>query len=342
MRLFKKSPNGTMRFYDIESIPAEKGYHTQWGTISGVVTEKYIPVYANMSGRTVDTQIELEMHSKINKMLDSGYKATIEEAEQSQSNQLDLARPMLAKKYDDTKPVDYGSVIQYKYDGHRCLIHNDGERIRAYSRRGVLIDNIGHITEGLDIPEGATLDGELYLHGASLQRIHSLIKRKQERTKDLKYIVYDQIEDKPYITRLNGLSLYNICNIHIELAPSVSYYGGVSIKDRLDEAIKLGYEGLIIRFGIQGYQCGKRSNSLIKVKRWMDDVFTVIDVFESKDGWAVLDFGEFSASAPGTIEEKEEILDNADYYIGQEARVEYAKLTKAGVPFHPVVTNFIE
>ena len=74
-----------------------------------------------------------------------------------------------------------------------------------------------------------------------------------------------------------------------------------------------------------------------------DDEFLILNIEESKDGWARLVLeahnGEsFTASAPGTMGDKYEIMDNADKYIGQYVNVKFANLTKDGLPFHPIAT----
>ena len=101
----------------------------------------------------------------------------------------------------------------------------------------------------------------------------------------------------------------------------------------------------MLRTNDRGYEPGKRSSQILKAKRWLDSEFCVVDITASADGWAILHcanpFGPtFKVSAPGTIQQKTEVLNNKDLYIGRCVTVEYADLTKDRVPFHPVALNW--
>jgi ATP-dependent DNA ligase len=101
------------------------------------------------------------------------------------------------------------------------------------------------------------------------------------------------------------------------------------------------YEGTIIRHTSAGYEDGKRSRSLLKLKDWNDEEFVVTDILESKDGWARLvcvqnNGTTFSVSAPGTMTDKEEVWNNKENYIGRLITVEFAYRTEEGIPFHPI------
>ena len=58
-------------------------------------------VQRNNSGRTLEEQVELEMQSRINRMLDKGYKRTREEALQGATNQMGMLSPMLAQSLNN-------------------------------------------------------------------------------------------------------------------------------------------------------------------------------------------------------------------------------------------------
>ena len=336
MMYYKLGAKGLVQY---EIFPFEDGYMSVWGKVGGVQQEKFTEVFENESGRTHSMQVKLEIASKVKRMKDRGYKDTKEEAMKGATTQDGYHRPMLAAKYDDS-PIPHEAHIQYKYDGHRCLMYNDGDKIVAYSRGGQEIMTVQHIKNTIAIPYGCTLDGELYVHGASLQGITSLIKRHQADCIKLKYMVYDSVLHKPFSERFAFLESLQL-GPHAEIAPTWKA-GDIHIKQSLDGAIIDGYEGLMIRHDGVPYETGKRSKSLVKVKSWLDEEFIIRDIEESADGWAVLVFDNFSATAPGTIEEKTEILEDAELYIGQKARVEYSKLTNGGVPFHPVVTNLVD
>jgi ATP-dependent DNA ligase len=318
------------------------------GQANGAMQIKTEVVEVNQSGRDLEAQVALRMQSRVNKQIDKGYCASIEEAEASKGlNASKLLRPMLAKKFRDVNNIDFNDAwLQYKYNGHRCLITNiDGELV-AYSRNGKPITSIDHILSGLSIPEGMTIDGELYHHGTSLQTIGSWIKRNQPESKKLQYIGYDVILNTNYAKRLDILHKHIGSSENVIIAPSQACHDDLIIKDRLTDAINSGYEGLMLRQNKYAYAAGSRSQSLIKVKKCLDQEFLVLNVLAAKDAWGILEClapsGDrtFRVSAPGTIDNKRHILYNRQDYIGKYITVEFFEWTNDGIPFHPVATNW--
>jgi DNA ligase-1 len=262
-----------------------------------------------------------------------------------------LAHPIEKVPKAESLLLRHGGFVQRKYDGHRCLItRRDGE-IYAYTRKGKVITTIGHVIADVDrwLPEGATLDGELYIHGRSLQSLSSLIKAKQPDSELLRYHWYDVMVDEPFDHRLDLMEhwVVSVQDPRIELVPTHAVRS-------MDEARRLfadfraaGYEGAMLRLPIAGYEDAKRSDQLLKMKAWQDEEVTVIGCAPSKDGWAVLrckrDSGEeFDTSAPGSVAEKTEVLNNFSKYMGRRLTVEYANLTADGLPFHCVALRWHE
>ena len=77
--LHKISPNGAHLLWSIEKHLGSQ-LVIYWGQHGGAVQSKIDQVHANLSGRTIDEQMELEMQSRINSQLDKGYRYTLEEA----------------------------------------------------------------------------------------------------------------------------------------------------------------------------------------------------------------------------------------------------------------------
>lgn len=341
--LYKRDHRGNLRFW---SITDEGGGELtiEFGQVGGETQVQTEYVEEN-TVRDIEEQTESRIRSRINKKLDKGYVYDQELAKKkADRNILGFRKPMLAAKFSNIREdIDYdSSYFQYKYDGHRCLITNDGGSLIAYTRNGKLIDTIDHILTGLKIPEGETIDGELYAHGAKLQSISSWVKRYQENTLKLRYHCYDVVSDGNYSDRLDMLKSFQMGPC-AEIVPTFSYNN--SVKIMLVDSISKGYEGLIIRPDGFGYEDGKRSKGLIKVKQFLDDEFRVVSISESKDNWAILNCAmengtQFSVSAPGTIGFKTYIKDHPNEFIGKYVKVEYSGLTAAGKPFHPVAIMF--
>jgi DNA ligase-1 len=228
------------------------------------------------------------------------------------------------------------------------LVEKRNGKLYAYSRQGKPITSVPHIMASLeDMPEGTILDGELYHHGTALQTIASWVKRDQPESANLTYVIYDQITDEPFIRRYSKLRALGVDRDSTTLAPTVDVKNtpDFTVSSYLEQALSRKFEGLIIRHGKTGYEVGYRSQSLVKVKEVQDAEFKCIDVNPSKDNWGILtvltdDGKEFGVSAPGTIEQKRDVLYNADKYLGKYVTVEYSQLTKDGIPFHPVAVRW--
>jgi len=356
--LYKQDAAGRIRLWRISN---DDGLILrESGLVDGdkVETEDYID--EGKAGRSVEEQIDLFMSSKAKKKIDAGYVYSLQEAKENKpTNALGLTKPMLAKRIDRVRldKINFNSaVVQRKYDGHRCMVSWVDGRAFAYSKNGKELTAITEILHSLNCLSlgfnGATLDGELYCHGKSLQKIGSLAKKRQPETSDLVYVIYDVVSDKGYYDRMEMLKhMYAFYNDfeNVTGAPSIpcDNFSLENLYKIRDEQIDLGYEGLIVRIDGTGYEDGKRSTNLLKVKKCMDSEFLVKDVIASKDGWGILvciaDNGStFTASAPGTHLQKEECLRNKQNYIGKLITLEYANLTDDGIPFHPVAKNWRE
>lgn len=342
-KLYAMDNKNKLRYWEIYS--RENIIEIEYGVVGGQPIHEQEIVACGLAGRTIAEQVASRVNSRINKKLDSGYVNDIEKARTTKrTNALGFEKPMLAQPHNKIKELNFDTnYIQYKYDGHRCLIKNDGGELVAYSRNGKVIDTIDHIFEDLKerIPEGLTLDGELYIHGIPLQKITSLVKRKQEETALLTYQCYDVMLERSYSERYeiireiipNGLrSVYKAYTDFVK--------GEFNIKPLLKAAREKGYEGLILRPEGHNYEAGKRSKGLIKVKEWFDDEFAVIKITKGVNSQAILHLEingkPFRVTAPGTNREKVLVAQTPELFLGKSVTVQYANLTTDGIPFHPV------
>lgn len=352
LKLYKMSP-ATKQIQEWEIGQQNSVVVIRYGQQNGLIQVKTETVLVGKGGRTLQQQIIHRMKSRVRKQLDKGYKISVKEAiNKVGTNALGFFRPMLALNLHKVNTVNWeNTVAQYKYDGHRCLVLKLGGKLIAYSRQGKIITTISHILDDIDLPEGTTIDGELYYHGESLQVLSSWIKRKQENTKKLKYIIYDVVSKNTYIDRLNWL-LNAPDSIANRIAPSIYMLEQNDIYPIFTEAKQQNYEGIIVRQNNKGYGAGERCSSLIKIKQLpgmelIEKEFLVLDVLPSKDGWGILKCLinselSFNIPAPGTMEQKTEILTNKQKYIGRYVTVEFPQYTDDGKPFHAVALRFKE
>lgn len=312
------------------------------------------PITINGSGRNIHQQLALEINSRIKRQMDKGYKTTRDLALLGSTNQLGLLNPMLAQKLVDVRlrGSDFdGAYVQPKYDGHRCLITKQGGEMLAYSRRGKAITTVPDILEDCNewMQDGDTLDGELYCHGEKLQTIASWIKRDQPETKKLVYKWYDMVLNVPYAHRHRMMvDLFaNAKNPRIMLTPTHRVSAMSQVYEFFRRCRAGGFEGAMLRLSRAGYEDNKRSDQLLKIKEREDGEVTVLGGRPAANGGAILrvrtDWGvELDVSAPGTLPEKQRVLEQISSYVGRRLTIEYAMLTADKVPFHCVATRWRE
>lgn len=384
--LISRDSKGKIRVANIfyEYNEKEKNYviHRHTWQFGGKVTiQPDITITKGKSSRDIHEQVELEYNSKVNKYKDKGYKEIDIQPEQATQEQLDAVlpkdatdsngnvKPMLAKDYHKVaasvleKNSWYGSR---KIDGTRCLMFLKDGKISTSSRGGNDYDfATTHIRENPKVIEffnkhpDIILDGELYLHGLSLQCISGIVRQQQDtdRSNILQYYVYDVVEPKlTFSERLKildsikeelGLSFNpnaDLSNsVPIQMVPQEVVEGWSAIKKLHDKYVAEGFEGLVIRNPDKLYGIGKRSNDMLKIKEYMEDEFEIIDymdglrpedmVFQcqTKDGKM------FEAKPVGPRELKYKYIDDIDNIIGKMATVKFFSYSADGIPTQPVL-----
>lgn len=233
------------------------------------------------------------------------------------------------------------------------------------------------------------LDGELYSHGTKLQDITHLVRSGKDSKLD--YYIYDccilahvgissdratsdvyrarheivkramrYMGYQPKVRTLERFSERAIPEIgrHVEIwsAPMTSETGGWAATDK---AIALGFEGGMMKCNNGVYTAGGRSMDLLKMKRFIDEEFEIVDVTRGDDYKAngkraipqalfqlKIVVGSiaytFETAAPGTKEEKAEAWRNRKDYIGKILTVKHSGYTKKGIPVHAVAMRIRE
>jgi len=289
---------------------------------------------------TAVEQAEQEAQSKIETKMSTGYFDSIEDAEGS-----DVILPMLAKSYDkEAHKIEWPCFAQPKLDGMRALGYSD----KFISRKGKEILNMDHILEDLaKIKLNAPLDGELYAHGKSFQENMRLIKKyRPGETEDVKYHVYDYADsDMSFHQRL--IVLHKLSEMfgpfkHIELVPTMAIVDEIQLKTLHGKALKMGYEGTILRWGDAGYKSKSRSSNLLKYKDFQDLACIIVDVVPSikrpEQGQFICKHNgvEFGCGMKFSHEEREKILINASDYCGETAEIRFFEYSEDGIPRFPV------
>jgi DNA ligase-1 len=191
------------------------------------------------------------------------------------------------------------------------------------------------------------LDGELFSSEISFNTLNGLIKRVKVNDEDIKnrlkikYHLYDVIEDTGYEIRSKAIPNFSTDNI---LVVPTTYIIATdeNIKKYLEQFLSESHEGLMIRqLGI-GYE-SKRTWQLVKVKIFEDSEYELIDFTEDVRGGFVgafvmkmKDGRTFNAGASGqSVEERTEMWNNKDEYLGKMATIEYFGVSEYGIPRFP-------
>ena len=269
----------------------------------------------------------------------------------------------LADKYEP-KLVDWkdGWYVSRKIDGARCvaIVDSNGDAT-FYSRTGKEFDTLGVVANGIKNLgiTNVVFDGELCLvdddGNEDFQGVMKQLKKKDHTIPNPSFKIFDMIthdefyskkgeKNRPYSIRYNNLREVmrdNTC-------ACLSVLGQELIKDddHFAEWTKrgndYGWEGVMLRAD-EPYK-GKRSKDLLKVKKFFDDEYEVIDT-EMGDFRYVKDSAEWEETMLScvmiqhknnivrvgsgfTIEQRQEFYQDPSKILGKIILVQYFEETE--------------
>lgn len=352
------------------------------GQFGGKITEQPQKVIEQGKvKRSVLQQAELEYNSLVKKSMDKGYKKLSDLTKTKFSDitaeELDTIvprlktdangeiKPQLAKSYTDCTPNIFEKPMwcSRKLDGVRCMMRYDQENevIKTISRGGKDYDAATtHLRENETLIElfkkypDLILDGELYYHGWSLQKISGTCRLQnwEERCGKIEYWIYDFVDDtKTFNVRLDSLmdfESYFENESQIVIVEHKLLTGWANVKKYHDKFVNEGFEGLVARKSDKKYAPGKRNSDWIKVKDYKDSEFEIVGIEEGlrdEDMCFTLKTNKgkiFKAKPIGPRELKYEYLDNWQDYVGKMATVKYFAMSEDGIPTQPVLKSIRE
>jgi DNA ligase 1 len=286
------------------------------------------------------------MNSKVEQKLTEGYFKTKEEAEEET-----VILPMLAKSYNDhSSKIDWNTCvyIQPKLDGMRCLAIIKNGQVTLKSRDGKVIENMMHIVQELTGLEDQILDGELYAHELSFQENMKLIKKyRPNETENIKYHVYDWVDNTNFINRYEKLqTLIESNNFeHVLLVSTRELNDEAELSTAHSSNLYDKYEGSIIRHGSKPYGMDKRCDSLLKYKDFQDIDAKLIDIepAEQRPEWGVpvLEYNgkTFRSGIRMSHDDRKDMLINKQDYLGKTAEIRFFEFTDDGLPRFPVMVG---
>lgn len=324
------------------------------GSENGKMQTKCENIQGKNIGRSNETspaqQANLEAESRYKKQLDKGYRPTKEELVE-----LPLL-PMLAADYlKQGHRIEYPCFGSPKMDGVRCLAIRHTDSVELKSRGGKQYV-VPHIQQQLlpIMKEGDVWDGELYIHGKYLEEIVSAVKKYNELTPEIEFIIFDMVKDEAYENRLISMQALRRYTLSCVEAPSIDVLEFCELLDETHmkqmhkEYVDRGYEGCMLRNFEGKYESGKRSADLQKYKEFSDAEFQIVDVVPDKDGGAI--FVVQNLFAPnqfnvvgGSHEERKCWLEEKESLIGKSITVKYQTLYKdTKIPQFPTLVAFRE
>jgi ATP-dependent DNA ligase len=340
----------------------------EYGYVSGKMTKstKKITSGKNIGKRNETTHFEqaiLEAQSKWKKKTEQEFSENdVKPTNVSSENVLDCENvvfPMLASDFQKFKhKITYPVYIQPKLDGYRMIFNSKNKSCN--SRQGKSFDAIKRTSlykELISIKEIVILDGELYQHGGIFEHLGMLRKKKldesdYEKLEQIEYHVYDYIDEtKTYTERLDFLKTFFNKNPfqHIRFVETRTVSTENELKDQHLDFVKDSYEGSIVRTASGKYRCKARSQDLLKFKDFVDSEYKIIgftreqDTASNKDliVWVCVNENgdKFNVRPKGTREERNELYQRGNEFIGQQIHVKYFELTDSGIPRFPTTKS---
>ncbi len=318
-------------------------------------------IYDGKVNRTTEEQVKLQFDSIVNKLKDKGYKLTEQEATENKGTDASgVPKPMLCldpKKKGSEFWTANEWMVSRKIDGGRCLIGMMDDEVVAISRQGkdysvsarFIIQELASYGVFNKLNDGEFLDGELYIHGRSLQSISGLMRKQEpmDEHQALQYHIYDLLAKGDFKYRHYRIHCDLFDGVHGESFKLVSHKPAKTyeeIKALHDEFVMEGYEGAIARNVTSEYLVGGRDARMVKIKAFQDAEYKIIGYEEGKRGLVDLtytmdagDKGTFNAKPMGV--EGCELKTQPEKFVGEMATIRFFNFTERGVPFLPVLTS---
>lgn len=356
-KLYKKDETGKIRYWYMQQM--DGGYRSVAGILGREDSSQQVSNWSiaepknlgKVNETTSTEQAALIIMSTYRIRQEQGYAETVEASGKK------FFQPMLAAKYfalNQKKRDDLFKdhvYIQPKLDGQRCIVTAEG----MFSRHGKEIISAPHIYESLKpvfakYPD-LILDGELYNHDLNddFNKLMSLVRKSKPTEEDpkeskekIQYWIYDLPScNENFHTRNWELTRLFIdearyFNKHCVCVETHLVTSDEEVQHRLEEYLDHGFEGAIVRLN-KPYE-NKRTNSLLKVKKFEDGEFPILAIEEGrgnlagKAGRIIVDFNgkAVSSGLKFSHDEAKRIWDQRERLIGKLATVRYFNVTEDG------------
>jgi DNA ligase-1 len=388
--LLGKSSTGKFRWWVCE---CDETYYDEvgfmitrtYGQWHGKATEgPSICVTHGKAKRTASEQATLQFNSEVKKQLDKGYKEVPKHPNEYTEEELQeiygdiktrgegIIKPMLAKQADKVaaKTFDKDYYGSRKVNGVRCLIYCKDGKIHTASRGATNYDiAIFHIINHPLIIDffknhpDVILDGEVYKHGLTLNKISGICRSQStvDDGKDLEFYWYDIVDlehsftercklmqeysKELQLSEFDPYKHFSDDELHIQFLPQVKISGYENMKKLHDEYVSEGWEGLVIRLASSVYKPGSRGNDWIKIKVYKDSEYPIVGLSEGlreEDMCFILETPNgqrFNCKPMGDRDQKQWYREHINELIGKMLTIKYFEMSGvegSEVPQQPV------
>lgn len=370
--IYKLDSKGKLRFLTIITEGSEVVQISGLvGTDSPV--ENRSQCVAKNTGRanatTAEEQALSEAQSKLKKKLEEGYYETQDEAQGGT-----LILPMLAKDFKkEERKVQYPCFVQPKLDGMRCL-KSETDMISRKNKSIDTLFHISQELLNIDIVLDGELyaHGETFQRNMELIKKYRPGESENVKYHVYDFVDTDLSFEKRY-KKLQKLFQDPKHIKHIELVPTYEVNSKEELLEYHKKFLEEGYEGTMVRHSEEGYAANKRSSSLLKFKDFQDISCAIVGVepsekrpdqgsficqlpekkwclksgtgkfirisdteFEVEGGEVVFDYPTFGCGMRFSHEERKDVINNPQNYIGQIAEIRFFEYTDEGLPRFPV------
>ena len=343
--LYKIDANGNTRFYKLE--PCLVGYSIVWGVLDGKTQVKDVVVEPKNIGKknatTLESQTALEIEAQLVKKQKSGWKYSLE---------TDTAEVLLPMKISTFQK--HGNKLKEPfYESNKLDGHNSEYRLIEgipvlLSRTGGIQIPLPHLElDALKIMKQlntTSLMGELYIHGKPLNEISSLVKKCRPESANLEFHIFHYLTDLQY-SKVQANLADVVETSHIKTVEARLCLSKDLLEERHKVATDAGYEGLVLYNLDSVYEYNKRSTTIQKYKKTLDDEFKIIGTHKDRNLHLIYtcvtaEGKEFKVKRKGSATERLLDATTPEKNIGKWLTVEYEKISaKSQVPLKPVGIN---
>jgi DNA ligase-1 len=279
-------------------------------------------------------------------------------------------KPMLASEVDLAKLV-FPVIASPKLDGVRAIVQNG--IVLSRTLKPIPNDGIQKTFGHLEHFDGELIFGKP-TSPTCYRNTVSIIMSRDKDWSNVYFYAFDHVENchDEYVARYQALTqdarrLRHTPNLRLLPQHYIMYLQSLLTFE--DQQLTDGYEGVMIRKPSSIYKFGRSTTNegiLLKMKRWQDAEFEVVGFDERMEntnpaftnelgrtahtshaagkvpredlGALVLKFGEstFNCGTGFSDEERLEIWNNQDKYLGMMAKVKFFAIGAYDLPRHPV------